>query len=98
MRHVSKLKKKVKKKTQSQKKEEEETEGSVQEKSEKKGKKDFSLLSKIYGDWTDSFRRSKRQSSSTHRELCVGTKILEFRQTSRGREFPTWVISNLKAI
>ena len=46
-----------------------------------------SLLSKIYKNWTISFRRSKRQSRSTHRELCVGTKILEFHQTPRGREF-----------
>ena len=69
-------KKKDKKKKQNQKKEEEETGGSVREKREKKGKKDFSFPSKIYGDWTDGFRRSKRQSSSTHRELCVGTKIL----------------------
>ena len=45
------------------------------------------LLSKIYGNRTSSFRRSKRQSSSTHRELRVGTKILTFRQTPRGREF-----------
>ena len=54
---------------------------------EREGKNDFSLLSKIYGDRTDGFRRSKRQSSSTHRELRVSTKILEFRQTPRGREF-----------
>ena len=32
-------------------------------------------------------RRSKKKSCSTHRELHVGTKILEFRQTPRGR-FP----------
>ena len=47
----------------------------------------FPLLYKIYGNQTVGFRRSKRQSWSTHRELRVGTKILEFRQTSRGREF-----------
>ena len=52
-----------------------------------KGKNDFLFFSKIYGDRTDGFRRSKRKSSSTHRELHVGTKILEFRQTPRGREF-----------
>ena len=50
-------------------------------------KKFFLLLSKIYGNRTVGFRRSKRQSRSTHRELRVGTKILEFRQTPRGREF-----------
>ena len=27
------------------------------------------------------------QSRSTHRELCVGIKILEFHYTPRGREF-----------
>ena len=32
-------------------------------------------------------RRSKKKSRSTHRELRVGTKILEFRQTPLGREF-----------
>ena len=45
------------------------------------------LLPKIYGNWIISFRRSKRKSSSTHRELLVGTKNLAFRQTPRGREF-----------
>ena len=35
----------------------------------------FSILFKIYGDRIDGFRRSKRQSSSTHRELRVGIKI-----------------------
>ena len=46
-----------------------------------------SLLSKIYGNRTRGFRRSRRQSRSTQREICVGTKILEFHQTPRGREF-----------
>ena len=54
-------------------------------------KKDFfffsSLLSKIYGNQTVDFCWRKRQSRSTHRKLRVGTKILEFRQTPRGREF-----------
>ena len=36
------------------------------------------FLSKIYGNRTVGFYRSKRQSRSTHRELRVGTKILEF--------------------
>ena len=52
-----------------------------------KGKKGFLLLSKTYGDQTDGFRRSKRQSSSTRREIHVGTKIWEFCQTPRGRGF-----------
>ena len=43
-------------------------------------KKKVPLISKIYGNWIVSFRQSKRQSQSTHRELRVGTKILEFRQ------------------
>ena len=38
-------------------------------------------------DRTIGFHRSKRQSSSMHREQCIGIKILEFRQTPRGREF-----------
>ena len=46
-----------------------------------------SLLSKIYGNRIVDFHWSKRQSRSTHRELRVGTNILEFRQTPRGREF-----------
>ena len=45
------------------------------------------LLSKIYANRTVGFCQSKRQSRSMHRELRVGTKILEFRQTLRGREF-----------
>ena len=48
------------------------------EKRERKGKKDFLLLSKIYEVRIDGFRWSKRQSSFMHRELRVGTKILEF--------------------
>ena len=54
---------------------------------ERERKKRVPLLSKIYGNRTVGFRRSKRQSRSTHRELRVGTKILEFHQTPRGREF-----------
>ena len=45
------------------------------------------LLSKIYENRTVGFRRSKRQSRSTYQELRVGTKILAFCQTPRGREF-----------
>ena len=47
----------------------------------------FLLLSQIYVNRIGGFSRSKRQSLSTHRELRVDTKILEFRQTPRGREF-----------
>ena len=63
----------------------------VERESEKKEKERkiffFSLLSKINGNRTVGFHWSKRQSRSTHRELRVGAKILEFRQTLRGMEF-----------
>ena len=57
------------------------------EEREREGKRFFSLIFKIYGNRTVGFHQSKRQSRSTHRELRVGTKILEFCQTPRGREF-----------
>ena len=38
-----------------------------------------SLISKIYGNQTVGFRHRKRQSRSTHQEIRVDTKILEFR-------------------
>ena len=47
----------------------------------------FSLLFKIYGNQIIGFCQSIRQSRSMQRELRVGTKILEFRQTPRGTEF-----------
>ena len=63
--------------------------GGERKREERERKKNFfsSLLSKIYGNRTVGFHRSKRQSQSTHRELHVSTKILEFRQTPRDREF-----------
>ena len=54
---------------------------------ERRGVEREKLISKIYGNHTVCFRRRKRQSHSTHRELRMGTKILEFRQTPRGSEF-----------
>ena len=47
------------------------------EKERKKGKlsEKLYLLSKIYGDRAVGFRRNKKQSLSTQRELCVGTRI-----------------------
>ena len=45
------------------------------------------LFSKIYGIQIVCFCRSKKQSRSTHRELRVGIKILEFHQISCGRRF-----------
>ena len=91
--HVSKFKKKKKKKRKGiRKKGNSKKEGHilaangrVRERREKKSFKE--LLSKIYGNQTIGFRRSKRQCRSTHRELRVCTKILEFCQTPRGREF-----------
>ena len=46
-----------------------------------------SLLSQIYGNRTVGFRRNKKHSWTTRRELRIGTNILAFRQTSRDREF-----------
>ena len=68
-------------------KEKEQTEGVRAIREREEGNFFFSLLFEIYGNRTIGFRWSKRQSRSTHRELCVDTKILEFRQTPRGREF-----------
>ena len=96
--HVSKFKKKEKKEKELRKKEKrikknvkregEGTDGGGESDKRERGRKFFfSLLFEIYGNRTIGFRWSKRQSRSTHRELCVGTKILEFRQTPRGREF-----------
>ena len=49
----------------------------------------FSLfLYQIYRNRIVDFCQSRRQSWSTRRELRVGTNILAFRQTSRGRKFP----------
>ena len=54
---------------------------------EKRGVEREKLLSKIYGNRIIGFHQSKRQSRSTHRELHVGTKILEFHQPPQGRKF-----------
>ena len=51
------------------------------ERERERGKRIFSLLSMIYGNRTIGFRRSKWKSRSTHRELRMGTNILEFHQT-----------------
>ena len=45
------------------------------------------FLSQIYGNWTVDFHRSRRQSWTTRRELQVGTNILAFCQTLKGRKF-----------
>ena len=85
MSHVSKKKDKKKRKAKRDEKEGEmgETESvkSKREREKVKQRKIFFLLSKIYGNRTVNFFRSKRKNRSMHRELRVGTKILEFHQT-----------------
>ena len=46
-----------------------------------------SLLSKIYGNQTVDFYRSRRHSCFTRQGLRMSTKILAFHQTPKGREF-----------
>ena len=74
-------------KSQKERKNEQTERVGARKREREKGKMSFSLISEIYRNQTVGFRRSKRQSRSTHRELCVDTEILEFRQTPRGREF-----------
>ena len=64
------IRKKEKKKDEERRKKKTE-----QRERKKKGKRGFSFISKIYGDRTVGFHRSKRQSSSTQREQSVDTKI-----------------------
>ena len=88
-----KIKSKVKKREKEKKRQWE------RERERERGGKEFFfslLLSKIYGNLTVGFRWSKRQSLSTYRELRVGTKIFEFHYEIGN--FPTYVISSLKAI
>ena len=81
-------------------------EGNKKKKKERKEKKEeekrsekLHLISRIYGDRAVGFRRSKRQSSFTRRELCVGTRIQGFHQNFKGRGFsPTLVIFGIIAI
>ena len=47
----------------------------------------FLFLSQIYGNRTVDFCWSRRQSWYTRRELCIGTNILAFCQTSKGKKF-----------
>ena len=61
------------------------------------------LLSRISGYQIVCFRRSKRKSSSTRRELRVDTRIRGFRQTPRGRgsshtRFYSWSKSHSNGI
>ena len=70
-----------------EKEEEKKREGMRRRERERKEKKGFPLLFKIYGNRVVGFRRSKRQSSSTRRELYVGMRIWGFLQTPRGRGF-----------
>ena len=88
-----KEKEKKMKKSQNKKGKKSDREGKIRKNREEKGKKaeegkrseKLYLLSKIYRDQAVSFRRSKMQSSSTRRELCVGTRNWGFCQTPRGR-------------
>ena len=57
-----------------------------------------SFLSQIYGNWTVDFCQSKRQSWTTQRELRIGTNILAFLKLQEVGNFPTCVISSLKAM
>ena len=47
----------------------------------------YLFFSQIYGNRTVDFRRSRRQSWYTRRELRIGTNILAFCQTLKGRKF-----------
>ena len=85
MSHVSKLKKRIKTKKEKSKggKERERENKNRERERERERKREREiflslLLSKIYRNRIVGFRRSKRQSRSTHRELLVVTKILEF--------------------
>ena len=55
--------------------------GREREEEREKEKGDFPSFSTI------ETRQFKKKSQSMHSRLRVGTKILEFRQTTRGREF-----------
>ena len=83
-------------KKEREKKKDKNKKGNRQRRTEKAWKRDkfyfyfffFSLfLLQIYGNWTVDFYRSRRQSWTMRRELRIGTNILAFRQTSRGRKF-----------
>ena len=54
---------------------------------EEKMRENLLLRSSFPGDSAIDVYRCKRQSSSSRRELRVGTRIGEFRQTPRGRGF-----------
>ena len=70
-----------------------------EKKEEEKMSEKLHLLSRIHGDWAMAFRRSKRQSLSTRRELHVGIRIRGFRQLPRGRGFsPILVTFGLRVI
>ena len=61
--------------------------GKKEKREEEKKSEKLHLLFRFYGDRTVGFRRSKRQSSSTQRELRVGMRIRGFRKTPRGKGF-----------
>ena len=84
---MANLKKKIKKSKYKSQKEGTDGKSEREREREKRGVEREKLISKIYGIRTVGFRWSKKKSRSTHRELRVGIKILNFRQTSQGREF-----------
>ena len=51
-----------------------------------RGERFFNFYFLLFSSFSD-FRRSRRQSWPTQRELRVGTKSLAFRQTPKDREF-----------
>ena len=70
-----------------------------EKKEEERGNEKLYLISRFNGDRTVGFRWSKKQSSSTRRELHVGMRIWGFNQTPRGRGFsPNLVTFGLRAI
>ena len=85
MKYGHKVQKKIKikrKKRKVEKKEKKrETDSKRRDKRRERERKKNLLLCKIYGNQIVGFYQNKRQNRSTHRELYVGTKILEFRQT-----------------
>ena len=58
----------------------------------KRWREKLHLLSRFDGNRIVGFRLSKRQSPSTRQGLLIKTKIRDFRQAPRGREFSSFVL------
>ena len=65
---------------------------------EKGKKKDFSLLSKLYGNRTIGFCWSKRQNGPRIESYVWVPKSWSFVKLHEVENFTTWVISSLKVI